>query len=298
MKTYFKYSILSYSHSQLLDEKLNVGILFYFPNSSEEKLIFRFPHKLSRLRGFYHDFSEWQLRNYLRSFDFKTNEINLRFHEHKLNFHIKDDLSKIIHDEYIKPDATVLEFSEVRTGKVFDDIYGIIEKYFNLYFSVYTDPNSDVEKHDEHYVLQNVKKIFYQKNSSVLHKLIPNRLIENETTNCKFDYSWQNGTTNLIKSLSFDLKDKNDITHKAILWKGIFEQLKEINYRFDLLIAHPQNNKPRENFKEYDKALKILDSIVAQKTIVIENSFEKYVDEVIETITSHSGDDVVDDLPF
>ena len=144
MSNIFKYSVLTYNHSQLLNEKINVGIIFYFPNAGGERLYFKYPKKLHRLKTFYTDFSEWQLKNYLVSIEAKTHKLNARFSSKGLNLYSDDDLVDIIHHEY-KDDATTLQFSEIKKGKLYSDIDSVITQFYNLYFSIY---DAGSETHD------------------------------------------------------------------------------------------------------------------------------------------------------
>lgn len=289
MSNYFKYSILTYNHSQLLNEKINVGILFYFPNSQGEKIFFKYPKKLNRLKAFYTDFSEWQLKSYLSAIEIKTNKLNLRYSNGSLNLHHDEELKDIIYNEYIKDDATVLQFSDIKKGKLYDNIENVITQFYNLFFSIYDDIKDNRERHDEIYILLSLRQIFRKKNDEVFHKLSTNKIIQNETTSCKFDFGYVNGVENLIKPLGFDYIDPHKINYKAIQWQAVFEKLftNGNNYRLNLLVSKPQNGNPSETFKEYDKALKILDETKVDKSIEEETDFEKYVDDVIEKITLH-----------
>jgi hypothetical protein len=56
MTNIFKYSLLKYNHSQVLNEELVLGILFYFPHKNQFDFIY--PPKLTRIKKIYFNFSE------------------------------------------------------------------------------------------------------------------------------------------------------------------------------------------------------------------------------------------------
>ena len=101
--------------------------------------------------------------------------------------------------------------------------------------------------------------------------------MENETGNVfNFDYAWQNGTLNLVKPISFDLKESKSIADKAYKNLGQFIDLennaKNKNLRFDFILGKPSS---KFLFKEYDHAVKLLEKIKFSE-IIDEDEIEQY----------------------
>ncbi|HEX7414342.1 MAG TPA: hypothetical protein VF411_09905 [Bacteroidia bacterium] len=278
MNTFFTYRILTYTHSQLLAEKLNVGILFYFKNPN--RFVFKYPKTFKRIREIYNGFSEWQLKTNLRAIEEKTSQYinnNLLF--------IDTKTEEEITNEILRNDATVLSFSEEKIINGIDgDIDLIIDKFYKLYFSDYKIEFKK-EKHDEIYLIKRFKQQLFLKNEQAQNLLFPDIQIKTEKTTVKFDYKWKNGLDNLVKPISFDLEEENSINIKAIQLHGqlnfISEKLK--NNKVDLLISSPISNNIKLQ-KAYKVAISILNEIEVNKSIVEEKGLERYTQKVAETI--------------
>ena len=118
------------------------------------------------------------------------------------------------------------------------------------------------------------------------NKFYKNYKVINETGNeFNFDYAWQNGTLNLVKPISFDLKEPKGIAKKAYENFGLFTDLKneaEVNnLRYDLLIGKPES---KDLFKEFDHALNLLNTL-DKVDIVLEEDIEKYSKKAIKALT-------------
>ena len=108
----YKYSILKYKHSKLIDESINIGILFL--DFSRNKIDFLYPDSLSRISGLYEDLSLVELRKYLRLFAEQTKRVQTSLNKDSLNLY--SELNNIISDNYLTNDSNSLVFSEVKEG--------------------------------------------------------------------------------------------------------------------------------------------------------------------------------------
>ena len=281
MNTFFTYRILTYTHSQLLAEKLNVGILFYFKNPN--RLVFRYPKAFKRLREIYNDFHEWQLKTNLKAIDEKVNSLNVEINSLFIDTKTENEIT----NEVLRKDATVLSFSEEKIISDFNgDIDLIVEKLYNLYFSDYK-VEFKKEKHDEIYLIKQFKSQLFSKNESAQNLLSKDVQIKSQKTSVKFDYKLKNGIDNLVKPVSFDLEEENSINIKAIQLYGqlsfISDQLKGNNV--DLLISSPNSNNTKL-YRAYEVALGILKDIPVKKSIVGEKDVDKYTQMVADKIHS------------
>jgi hypothetical protein len=102
----------------------------------------------------------------------------------------------------------------------------------------------------------------------------------------KFDLAWKEKSTNLVKPLSFDLTEEKSIQEKSLINYGYLDLLgdyaKENNYRFDFIVAKPQN---KTLYKAYDNALGLLELSKAPKRIITENLLKEYSEEAIEELS-------------
>lgn len=125
MKQPFKYAVLQYRPSYLLDERVNVGLLFHFV---EEKTVeFVFPEHLSRINHLFPGEEPHLLRQYLRSF--KNETLGLNKNPLYLN---QIDLTASL----LTPDANAFCFSDWKTG-LYADRQATLAHYQKLFFKYY-----------------------------------------------------------------------------------------------------------------------------------------------------------------
>ncbi len=267
----FQYCVLKYRPSYLLDERVNIGLLFLFPDDAQIR--FAFPPTLSRLSSLYPDIDLTLIRQYLKHFEQRSNELVQK------NLFLAVENTALVASEFLIPDANALFFSNFKVGK-YTDLNDIIKYYSNIYFTVYNDGH-DLGQHDEKYLnhrfwsfleTENSKRGLFQKNYT----------IKTDNLSTDFDFAWQNGSTNLVKTLGFDLVKKESIQNKAVRWFGEITQLqineKLTNNRIDFLVSKPSN---QQLFNAYDNALRILDSIKAEKSILEEENLGSYLEKAL-----------------
>ncbi len=271
-KQYF-YTVLKYRPSYLLEEQVNIGLLFIFPGT--EEIRFLYPTHLGRVSKLYPDADLPLLKRYLKTFERVAKKIQLAHYAEKL---------PSITTAFIPKDASSLYFSDFKSG-TYADVSTLLKYYKDLYFGVYLDHSK--KRKDKAYL----KKAFNQrlrKFSTSPEKLklfkedieIPNRI---STT--RFDYIWQNGRTNFVKFNSFDLQDEHYLQEKAFkLWGEISSLnglLKTDSYQIDILVSKPRK---KSLFPAYDKALQLLESLTTQHRITEEEALDDYVHEAIDTV--------------
>ncbi|MGB0930779.1 MAG: DUF3037 domain-containing protein [Chitinophagales bacterium] len=297
----FRYYVLKYRPSLLLDERVNIGLLFVF--EGDKQVQFLYPKRLQRLSGLYKGIVLKDIKNYLREFEQKADELTK---EERV-------FSDRVADKFLLPDSNSLFFSESKFGEyiIIDKILAYYkEKYFSVYgLSGVKEPIQQLsERNFKVKEFLNVGTIngnifFEQHNDAYLTKMFFKQLklkadnqpniglfqkdyqVKGKVFETTFDCAWQNGTTNLIKSIGFDLEEERLIQEKSFRWYGELSQLtsdsKDNKYRFDLLVSRPQDKKL---FTAYDKALRILDNIETNKKIIEEDDIEEYAVEALNTV--------------
>lgn len=292
MKQAFQYSVLKYRPSYLLDERINIGILFFYESELiyengpeiEKRLKFVFPKSLKRVSDVFPSLANGgknitDIKRYLRGFQEVAEELCLKEIIYDTN------LEEIIPSNFIIKDANSLFFSEVKSG-FYLDIDDILSYYKDLYFRSYDGSYINRQKDTI------IKKQFY---NSLLELTTPNDLrlkyfeesiyIDSKIDKSRFEYKWQNGTTNLIKTLSFNLVDKHSIQRKAFNWNTAFHYISKIskynNYQFDILVDRPTNS---DLFKAYDNALEVLHDSEGNKKIIENDKIKDYAVKALETV--------------
>jgi hypothetical protein len=244
-----------------LGEVVNVGVLLIFPDTRQ--LSFLYPERLGRIRRLYPVVSESVIRSYLKSIALRTRKLN-RSPELFVNY--TADLTELIDNELLIRDGSALQFGDIHSSVLYtDDLEAIVKQFYGLYLSFYNEEATPQVFHNEQYLLKTFKARLFEQLRGRLSTEIPDNPVTVQppglTLSYSFSFAWQNGTYNLLKTVSFDLKEEQSITDKATLNVGQFIVLQPYaearKARFDLLLARPQN---RAFFSQYDQALKLLAS--------------------------------------
>ena len=130
MNALFHYSILQYVHSQAMDERLNLGIVVYFPD--EQRLIFKHPLQLKRLKAAYPSIESTDfLKEDLTYLANKANQAEPSWFKGWLGA----NLERIIDARLLRQDASALQFGETKTVvRYSDDLEKMANDFYTLYF--------------------------------------------------------------------------------------------------------------------------------------------------------------------
>jgi hypothetical protein len=284
-KDFYKYCVLKYKHSPFLDESINIGVLIFFSNVG--KFSFSYSKNLSRIKFIYNNVPERTIKEYLKQIDKRLERLSLKNDVfHKLEI---DDLSSFI-SKYILPlDGSVLQFSNFKTDYQQDFKNDFIEEILlNKYFieDIKHQFNQPKEPELLHQFYDNLRGLDFNLINKDKKRFFVDYTVTNENGNeFKFDYAWQNGSLNLVKPISFDLKESKSIAEKAYKNLGQFIDLeneaKNNNLRYDLIIGRP---KFKSLFKDYDHAISLLDKIKYAR-IIEEDEIDNYSLKAIKAIT-------------
>ena len=273
MDKFFKYTILKYRPSSVLDEQVNVGILFIF--FDESKVVFSFPKSLSRLSALYPDINLPDIKNYLAAFQSRANKLSSK------NLFVASVSDNLIEKEFLKADANSFFFSDFKVG-VYHSIEKTVDHFKSQYFAYFGEYLEIARKDDDYLVRKFADSIKKTDKAKFFSKEVR---LKTDNITANFDYCWQNGTTNFIKALSFDLKHKESIQKKSgLCWFEIAQlQLSHqtADKRFDFLVLPPHD---KGLFKTYENALNLLESITVNKKIVTESDIPNYSSEALATI--------------
>lgn len=273
MNKIFKYSLLKYRPSSVLDEQVNIGILFIFVDDS--KVQFTFPKSLARLSALYPDIDLHDTKRYLSAFQSRATKLSNK------NLFVEVNTGTLIEKEFLLADANSFFFSDFKVG-IYESVEKTVTHFTNQYFAYYNDPSVFAHKDDKYLV----RKFAHYLKETEKNKLFRKEVrLKTDNITANFDYCWQNGTTNFIKSVSFDLKHKETIQKKSALCWAEMVQLQldnqTQNRRFDFLVLPPSD---KGLFKPYENALQLLNSLKIQTKIITESDIPNYTHEAIETI--------------
>ncbi len=277
MKKRFLYNILQYHHSLILNESINIGILFVFP---DDNIVQYIPGNIERVKLIYPNFNSVIVDRVIKGI---FNKISAQHKSDSLFNALLNKEQLEEHQRLLRSDDSSLQFTNSKTAIYpFDDFEKIIKEYSTLLLPTYSQKKEeeDDDKNDEQFILKTFTKYLYNKLPNSSNLVSKNRVIESNGIKLKFDYAWQNGSLNLVKPISFDLKKEQLIQTKSITYFGYLTKLRGYafrnNARYDLLVSEPKN---KEFIEEYNKALETIESAQAPIKIITQEKLEEYSEE-------------------
>jgi hypothetical protein len=285
MNNYYKYCTLKYRHSPFLEESINIGLLIYFSNTG--KFSFNFSKNLSRIKYIYDNVPEKTIREYLKQIDKKLQTFRIdndMFHSVDI-----EDMSLFLSKNLLTKDSTVLQFSLCKHALQYNFDNALIEDVLvkkHLIDDIKNIQNQPKEPQLIQEFYGYLKDLDFETINKGKKRFFTDYTLKNETGNeFKFDYAWQNGTLNLVKPISFDLKESKSIAEKAYRNFGQFFDLENEalnnNLRYDLILGKPSS---KSLFKEYDHAVYLLENIKHAK-LIEEDKIKQYSLKAISAIT-------------
>jgi Protein of unknown function (DUF3037) len=130
MNKIFKYTLLKYRPSSVLDEQVNIGILFIF--SDDNKVFFSYPKRLARLSALFPEVDLNDVKHYLSAIQLKANELSNK------DLSTKTTKDNFIENEFFVADANSFFFSDFKIGVYETEaIEKMVTHFTNQYFVNY-----------------------------------------------------------------------------------------------------------------------------------------------------------------
>lgn len=276
----FKYSVLQYVPSQVLNERVNIGIVLFFAEREEVRFIY--PKYLARLKSLFHKVQEKKIRLYLDQTEKRVKALNKHDLLFDNDFRKSEDLVKFLDSEILKSDDSAVQFTKIYESLLYSSDYNKIVTDLQLeYFSEYNQ-KATVSRVTESDLRRLFERDLKVKSPDIISRFQKDYRVSTENNEFIFDYAWQNGTFNLVKPVSFDLLDAKKIQEKSILLYGNLNLLADLsrikNYKFDLIIAKPT---ARSVFKSFDSALKTIDKADVSQEIIYSSEISGYTQSAI-----------------
>ena len=192
----FTYSALRFRPSYFLEEQVNIGLLFHF--QEDNYITFIHPSSLVRLSSLHPATNLRIIKKHLS--DFKKIIAQISPSEF-INAH--PSLQK----EILLEDGNRFFFSTPRRGK-YHSAKDIIDYYEKKYFDFYKS-GAIRKRKDEAFLIKRFSEILAQQEYAGYTQALFKKEYKPNHGETVFDYAWQNGTTNLVKSISFDWSNKD-----------------------------------------------------------------------------------------
>jgi hypothetical protein len=280
----YTYCLLKYRHSPFLEESLNIGVIIYFYNS--KRFVFKYSKTLNRIKSIYENVPERTIKEYTKQID----RILTRYQDSNENiFPLNDSTLKDFLSATVLPkDDSVLQFSHFRT----DFIRGFSEEFLEsmLIDKLFIEDIKHLQYQPQEpkilsKLYNNLKKLGFDEYKHNNDRFKEDYIVTNDSgTEYKFDIAWQNGTLNLIKPISFNLKESRSIADKAHKNFGQFYDLQneavQNKLRYDLIVAQPNNSRL---FKEFEHAVLLLENLPNVK-IINASELEQYSAKIVAAL--------------
>ncbi len=276
MKEEFYFSILKFRYNQLIEESLNVGLIFYFPNSSQ--IAFRGTKDLRRIKKAYLDVDLANIKMYLGSFDSKAKAIS------KKAFSYAREPEVLINEHFLVQNGSSLAFDKVKRAPIWRDYKRTIDHFTSIYLIDKVPSVKESKRHDESHLRASfhglLNKTAGERDWSKLIRR-DKRQLKSTRVNIQVNEFWQNGTTNLIKPFALDLDTSEGIEQKSFAFAKKVDLIGSTLYvdrsRLDLLVSKPSKSKLIET---YNVAINVLNEAQGPIRLVPEEQLSDYISEI------------------
>lgn len=271
----YQYALLKYRPSILLGEQANVGFLLLLPD--EGCLAFYYPTALARLKNLFPGTRLSFIRSCLRTFEFTATQLS------QSDEWLKLDREKLLSTHFIGRDSSSLVFSDWRFG-FYTSNNALVHEFTDRYFAVYYDQLHNTRKHDESYLNKYFARLIEKQLN--LNQLIRRDVpIRSNHVNVQFDFAWQNGHVNLVRSLGFDLLNEQSILDKSQLWYGKLNLLEQELGAKDAEVHFLVSKPNAKNLNDaYQSAINVLERLKGPKRIIEEDKVDEYLVDMAQTI--------------
>ncbi|AEV31494.1 Protein of unknown function (DUF3037) [Owenweeksia hongkongensis DSM 17368] len=279
MNKQFSYSILKYRHNHVVEESLNIGVLFFFADSP--KVVFVAPPHIKRLSHAFPDAPIQSVNALLKSFNSQAQKLS----EKAISY--LNDYDSLISEWFLTPNGSSVYFDGFRQAPIWKNETETINYFTTKYLAGYGKSltESKVTVHSESYILNKYKQLLADNSGGrQLNAFVKEEKIEvkNELISFTSDSYWQNGTQNLVKAVSFDLQSEDGIETKALALAKKLEVLSSVlqdnQQRVDLLLSKPSN---RDLIGVYKSATSILQHTNAPHKLIEEKKLVQYTNKVL-----------------
>jgi len=276
----YSYTTLRYVHDSTTGEFVNVGVVVYAP--TEAFLGARMRRRYSRLTHFFPNVEGGALVQTLkiieRSMAAAAKRMDKKGAEDLFKVMEKDVLS--LATQYVPLDDSSLQWAPIRGGLA-SDLNATLDRLFDRLVDRYDEHSLKTSRTDAE-VWREFSKVLEVRR---LDDQVTEHSVKSSIDTVTFDRALKNGKWHLLEPISFDLLDGATIKRKAQQIAGQMMILQDAKEDFDvyLLVGEPKNPLVK---KEYEVALKTLDTIPVAKRVFTESEVASF-GQAIDKAMSH-----------
>jgi hypothetical protein len=257
----FQAVVVRYVHDQLTGESINLGIVLV--GSDTGTLWFKSISSYRRVTNLFPEADSTHLRYLLKHM---KEYCEKRSSEANLNLLTDGESLKTVLDgatlNLFREQGGTIQFSDTIRGLTRDSKQ-TCASLFARYVSKYESTLSESSSRKDSDIWNSLETKLKQRNV-----FLSAGKLESSHFSVDFEASWQNGKSNLLKTISFDLSSSNQIREKAASWAGKIQAVEPVKQNADvhLVIGIPKEEKDGDISLAYDDGMAILTKLLPTNT--------------------------------
>ena len=264
----YNFAVLRYMHSMSNGEFVNVGIVLWAPETSQ--LFFKLNEHYGRISKFFTDFHGGSYRQLIYDLQRYFSSIANELQEPDFFKPSPNKFEEVLH-RLIADDASCFQWSEPMSGICQDSQIRLEQLFYE--FVLQYEESGIRERNDETAIWSNVSSILRQ------HNLEKHLRFHTKLSAVNYTYSfkmgWENGHSQYLEPISFDLLQSQNIIEKANTWSGRLLSLSKGNtFGFTAVVSPPQR---KSEYKAFDQGCAILEGAPSVRTIVKDDEFNSFI---------------------
>jgi hypothetical protein len=269
----YRYTLLRYEHDVRTEEFLNVGVLFWVPETRFLDLLFT--EKSTRIKAAFPDVDASELTEAFAELRSKLASLGSTLSN-------DEDILDIAH-RALPHDDSSLKWSPVSAGRATHP-KAVLEAVYDRTVSQYERRRKPQIRSDIDIWNDLAKRL---KTHSVLEHF-HQTVVRTPIRRYQFNYAWQNERPHIVVPVSLDAVNEEGVADKATRWAGQIMDLSRSDQLFNLDILLGEPTKPKLK-PEYEGAVEFLTAGIHCDRIQVtpQASVSQFAERVANQIKSH-----------
>jgi len=273
----YQFSLLRYQHSASSGECVNIGVIMWLPETN--RLLYAINERYARLSTFFRDgFQGTSYRQMIRHLSSRLERV-----ARDISGEVQRSLLEALPTEFgqiqrvIVPGAdSVFQWSMTMAGVTADPDRRLTELMRE--FVERHEDLSDAPKREDADVWASVERVLTNRRLFGTGRVAANVEIRTPDYSYKFHAGWQNGVSQVIEPITFDLVHPSAIVEKATHWSGRLLTLsRAAEFQMTAVVAPPEREDNREAF---ERARAILEKAPNMRRVVTESAIDEFAPEI------------------
>ncbi len=273
----FQFALVRYVHNLLSGEFVNVGIVMWIP--SEHRARLKLNTATRRLTSFFPGFDRSGYQMILRDLEGRMTQMcDSKVNAEQLDCFLRLDRIEQVLPLLLREDSSCFQWSQIMSG-IHDHPERRFEELFEHLVRMHepaVEPRDDTRRDEDSIIASIESKLEKRKLGGKLRKHVE---IKGRLLDYTFEAGWQNGVSQVLEPISFDLQNQGKIQDKAIRWAGRLYSLSRESeqFQFTAVIAPPSSGDLAGSFTS---AKEILASAPMVRKILMEDEFDDFIPEI------------------